>query len=266
MECWGSNRFGQATPPDGEFASVSAGYRHTCGVRTDGTVECWGSNRFGRATPPDGEFASVSAGDFHTCGVRTDGTVECWGSNGSGRATPPDGEFASVSAGKTHTCGVRTDGTVFCWGWDGYGQATPSKAYFGFTHDGLQPSTVYSYEVRACNETGCSSPGRVAGLTEAVGLVDIPSPPTIQAEKVDVVGTDEARVTWGKVDGATYYEVYQRGDGRAFHLDAVVSAPRTSYYDDRPRSHFFQFIATTYTVRACNKAGCSAHSEESTAR
>ena len=179
----------------------------------------------------------------------------------------PTGKFASVSAGEDHTCGVKTGGTVACWGSNGSGRATPSNAYFGFTDDGLQPSTVYSYEVRACNETGCSSPGRAASLTEAVGLVDIPSPPTIQAEKVDVAGgTDDARVTWGKVDGATYYEVYQRGDNRGFNLDAVVSAPRTSYYDNSPRSHFWQLISTTYTVKACNKAGCSAHSEESTAR
>ena len=62
-----------------EFASVSAGWFHTCGVRTDGSVECWGWNVVGQATSPSGEFASVSAGNQHTCGVRTDGSVECWG-------------------------------------------------------------------------------------------------------------------------------------------------------------------------------------------
>ena len=85
VECWGFNEdpdgnvVGQATPPPGEFASVSAGTFHTCGVRTGGSVECWGSNEDGRATPPSGEFASVSAGWDHTCGVRTDGSVACWG-------------------------------------------------------------------------------------------------------------------------------------------------------------------------------------------
>ena len=58
----------QATPAAGEFTSVSAGYLHTCGVRTDGAVACWGSytDEFSVA----GEFASVSVGDFRTCGVR----------------------------------------------------------------------------------------------------------------------------------------------------------------------------------------------------
>ena len=43
---------GQATPPDGDFVSVSAGLGHTCGVTTDNTVVCWGYDALGRATPP----------------------------------------------------------------------------------------------------------------------------------------------------------------------------------------------------------------------
>ena len=46
----------------GDFASVSAGLDHTCGVGIDGSVACWGDDRLGQATPPEGEFASVSAG------------------------------------------------------------------------------------------------------------------------------------------------------------------------------------------------------------
>ena len=45
----------------------------------DGSVACWGYDSEGQATPPKGEFASVSAGQYHTCGVRTDGSVACWG-------------------------------------------------------------------------------------------------------------------------------------------------------------------------------------------
>ena len=40
------------------------------------------SDSAGRATPPAGEFASVSAGSAqHTCGVMRDGTVACWGND-----------------------------------------------------------------------------------------------------------------------------------------------------------------------------------------
>ena len=147
--CWGSNEdeygsfTGQATPPEGTFQSVSAGYEYTCGVRDDGSVRCWGSNeRNYKATPPGGTFQSVSAGDRHACGVRDDGSVECWGSNESwygyfaGQATPPEGTFQSVSAGYWHTCGVRDDGGMECWGsnddWYGSftGQATPPEGTF----------------------------------------------------------------------------------------------------------------------------------------
>ena len=34
---------GQASPPDGEFVEIAAGYWHTCGLHADGSVECWGS-------------------------------------------------------------------------------------------------------------------------------------------------------------------------------------------------------------------------------
>ena len=106
----------------GSFVSVSAGERHTCGVKADGSVECWGSNSGGQATPSDGSFVSVSAGGHHTCGLKTDGSIDCWGSNTNfvgtfrGQAAPPDGTFVSVSAGFRHTCGVKTDGVVECWG------------------------------------------------------------------------------------------------------------------------------------------------------
>ena len=111
--------FGDDTPGGGriitEFAFISVGADHTCGVGTDGFVGCWGEAWSGRTLPPDAEFSSVSAGEYHTCGVMTDGTVVCWGSDDNGKTTPPDGAFSSVSAGDDHTCGVRVDGPLACW-------------------------------------------------------------------------------------------------------------------------------------------------------
>ena len=129
---------------------------------------------------------------------------------------------------------------------------------------GLLPSTVYSYELQACNEVGCSPPAQTAGLTEADGPVAIPSAPSIRGQKIDVSGgTDEAKVTWNRVDGATYYQVYQSDSGNET-LDAEVSAPQTGYHDGSPNSSWFAFYTTTYRVKACNKAGCSAFSESVT--
>ena len=136
VECWGDDRYGQSTPPEGTFLSVSTGERYTCGVRGDGNVECWGSNQrqdgffVNQATPPEGTFVSVSAGYEHACGVRDDGAVECWGSTEDGRTRSPEGAFASVSAGERHTCGVRDDGTAECWGENHQGQARPPEGTF----------------------------------------------------------------------------------------------------------------------------------------
>ncbi|HRX70565.1 MAG TPA: DUF4214 domain-containing protein [Candidatus Competibacteraceae bacterium] len=130
VACWGANRDGTATPPNGTFTQVSAGVSHTCGIRTDGTVACWGRNNDAEAMPPIGTFTKVSAGGSHTCGIKTDGTVTCWGYNHDGQATPPNGTFTQVSAGVSHTCGIRTDGTVACWGRNNDAEAMPPSGTF----------------------------------------------------------------------------------------------------------------------------------------
>ena len=136
VACWGANVDGQATPPAGEFDSVSAGGStisrryHTCGLKSDGSVACWGSNSLGQATPPAGEFTSINAGYEHNCGVKRDGSIACWGSNSAGQATPPAGEFTSVSAGWRHSCGLKRDGSVVCWGINWQGRATPPAEKF----------------------------------------------------------------------------------------------------------------------------------------
>ena len=79
--------------------AVSAGGKHTCGVRVDGSVDCWGDNEHGQSTLPEGEFASVSAGWVHTCGVRADGSVACWGNDSFGQSTLPEGSSPPSARG-----------------------------------------------------------------------------------------------------------------------------------------------------------------------
>ena len=75
----------------GQFSTITAGWDHTCGLRTDGTITCWGNNNYGQADAPGGQFNTVTAGGYHSCGIRTDGTHTCWGSNYYGRLTHPAG-------------------------------------------------------------------------------------------------------------------------------------------------------------------------------
>ncbi len=129
--CWGWTKRGQAEPPTHEApVAISSGYDHTCGLRYDGSAVCWGSDAYGKATPPAGEtFTAISSGDTHTCGLRPDGSAVCWGASSEGETAPPRGEtFTAISSGDIHTCGLRRDGTAVCWGADYYGQATPPQA------------------------------------------------------------------------------------------------------------------------------------------
>ncbi|MDE0082085.1 MAG: hypothetical protein OXT72_05500 [Gammaproteobacteria bacterium] len=143
----------------------------------------------------------------------------------------------------------------------GYGLVTELPASgeaTTYADGGLEPNTVYYYKAIACNGPVCSEDSNEwGGLTEVVGPVDIPVVPSIRGEKVNVpFGTDKARVHWDPVLWATYYRVYQDN-----HLDAEVSAPATSYYDNHPNTFLGAYQATSYRVQACNKAGCSDFSE-----
>jgi len=161
--CWGSNQYGQlgvsrtdttcgagnarfpcATTPQLvqaglQFASISAGQRHTCAITRTREAYCWGSNSDGQVSDfgPGGPaltkvqsalpWTQITAGFSHTCAVRSDGLLVCWGSNDRGQLgngsllsgttraliTAP---VASASAGQSRTCARTTVGVVYCWG------------------------------------------------------------------------------------------------------------------------------------------------------
>jgi alpha-tubulin suppressor-like RCC1 family protein len=166
LYCWGDDFFGEVGDGDGpdltasaprrigtfeDWATVSAGGNHTCGVRTNGKLYCWGDDRAdddyftGQIGDGDSDstpvttprrigtfedWATVSAGGNHTCGVRTNGKLYCWGDDEDGRLGigPTVGavgaparvgtfeDWSAVSAGGGHSCGVRHGGKLYCWG------------------------------------------------------------------------------------------------------------------------------------------------------
>ena len=90
---------------------------------------------------------------------------------------------------------------------------------------------------------------------EAAGSVAVPpGVRVLTGRKINVpAGTDDARIEWNGVPGATYYKVYQEG-----RFEAEAGAPANSCYDTDTNSSWGAFIATEYQVLACNKAGRSA--------
>ena len=38
---------------------ISSGDSHTCGIRIDGSIECWGSDDYGQSSPPNGSEYTI---------------------------------------------------------------------------------------------------------------------------------------------------------------------------------------------------------------
>jgi len=167
----------QAKNADGsafsEVVGISAAFKHTVYLKSDGTVWASGNNSYGqlgdgtttdRLNPvqvknADGSELSgvvnISAAEYHTVYLKSDGTVWAVGYNGYGtlgdgtttnhsnpvQATNVDGsEFGGVvgiSAGDRHSVYLKSDGSVWGTGRNDYGQlgdgTTPNR------HNPVQP-------------------------------------------------------------------------------------------------------------------------------
>ncbi|MEM9487587.1 MAG: hypothetical protein AAGC55_00515, partial [Myxococcota bacterium] len=176
--CWGNNVRGQLgdgtthkrTLPihlealSDDVAQVGLGRRHSCAVKTDGSLWCWGDNSQGqlgdgtrhkRKEPTqvsglDSGIATVSTGTraSSTCAVDNYGRVSCWGNNGRGQlgdgstkdrlvptpvAADANGHafdhVTDLCSGVGHTCARKSDGTVWCWGDNRRGQLGNGSVY-----------------------------------------------------------------------------------------------------------------------------------------
>jgi cysteine-rich repeat protein len=144
VECWGrvcapyeymgqvyyqcTDFTGPNTPPAGQFAQVSAGQTHVCGIRPDGSVECWGGNPGFGGTPPAAVFVQVELGAGHGCGIDENGAVQCWGFNLWGNTNPPPPDtvppidlFTDLTNAGNALCALR-GGAAECWGDNTEGQ------------------------------------------------------------------------------------------------------------------------------------------------
>ena len=180
--CWGLNRYGQATPPEADFASVSAWGEHVCGLKTDGSIACWGGpwdadtrrQFFGPSARVgiEGKFASVNTGNGVGCGVRTDGSAVCWGliyvsGNLYTDMFELEGEFSAVSAGSGHVCGLKTDGSISCQAIHGLKRSEVTAPGGEFTS--VSAGEDYTCGVRTDGSLECWGEDRLEQLTPPAG-------------------------------------------------------------------------------------------------
>lgn len=144
----------QIVSKDNIWVTVSAGYRHSAGVKSDGTLWCWGRNDSGqigdnttahKSSPVQtitggSNWRTVACGgtgfNGFTAAIKTDGTLWVWGANDSGQIadnttinksspiqTITGGiDWRNISCGSAHIVSVKTDGTIWNWGLGTSGQ------------------------------------------------------------------------------------------------------------------------------------------------
>lgn len=123
--------------------AVSAGWRHSCALLTNGTVRCWGYNssgRLGNGGTTDSALpvavggltnvAAISAGAHEVCAIRSGGgAAYCWGRGYGTTPVPVAGTNGAVAVSASrlyfvphHACALLAGGKVHCWGDNDYGK------------------------------------------------------------------------------------------------------------------------------------------------
>lgn len=94
--------------------SISTGYAHTLGLRTDGTVVATGSTKYGRCDVSDWtDIVSVAAGGYHSVGLKADGTVVAVGDMEYGECDVQHWtNIVSIAACERITIGLKENGTI----------------------------------------------------------------------------------------------------------------------------------------------------------
>ena len=107
-----------------DIVAISAGEHHTVGLKSDGTVVAVGSNTYGECNVSDWtDIVAISAGKNYTAGLKSDGTVAAVGYNDDGQCNVEEWtDIVAISAGEHHTVGLKSDGTVVAVGWNGSGR------------------------------------------------------------------------------------------------------------------------------------------------
>lgn len=197
--------------PSLSFSALSAGYDHTCGLTTGGSLYCWGENNDGqlgnggatRSPYPTAvagglTAASVGTGLWRSCALTGAGAAWCWGDSGltnvitlgTGALVPvlvPGAPvFATMVVGGTHACGLTSGGQAFCWGSNSWGQLgdpttsgsnVPRAVAGGLSFTALSAGSAHTCGLAANSVAYCWGYNALGGLgtgTTVASAVPVP--------------------------------------------------------------------------------------------
>jgi alpha-tubulin suppressor-like RCC1 family protein len=212
------------------FSAITAGYDHTCALKSSGAAYCWGRSEFGGlgngsnsgpelcgntpcSTTPVAvfgglSFIAISAGDYHTCALAISGAAYCWGPNdvgqlGTGSAVGP--ELCSGSSPCSTVPAAVAGGLTFIAIAAGYGHTcavTPSADLYcwGGNHLGqlgvgtaTGPQSPCSIGVSVpCSTTPMRIPGSLRWAAISAGLIH-----------TCAITTSGAAYCWGANEGGS---------------------------------------------------------------
>jgi len=136
--CWGTDNWGESSPPPIQFVEVDLGPDYVgCGVSTKQEIACWGLTGYLSKVPSGSGYSSISVESNYACTLDRVGALLCWGDTSGEHedygqvSEAPNGEsFVQVSAGEGHACALKDDGSVVCWGNNITGPITPPDEQF----------------------------------------------------------------------------------------------------------------------------------------
>ncbi len=120
----------------------------------------------------------------------------------------------------------------------------------GYEDTGLESSTTYEYQVRACDAGDCSAYSDLASATTDV----IPPPAAPGSLVATVVSATQVDLTWTDLATETGYTVERSSDAGTSYTDLATPAADATSYSDAAAAEATDY---TYRVSACNAGGCA---------
>jgi len=131
-----------------KWINISAGGKHTLGLKSNGSLWSWGNNDYGQLgygnlnasnypnlVGNDTNWISLSAGWQNSLGLKSNGTILGWGNNGNGQLgignttnnntaaiIGTSNNWSNIVTGSGYSCGIKSNGTIWGWGDNSDGQ------------------------------------------------------------------------------------------------------------------------------------------------